>query len=104
MNSLPIACELTAAELQERRQTVLQKVRHSVMRVEELENGFAFFFSAEGEQFRQVADLVDLERRCCPFLRFQLTVEAGAAPLCLEITGPQGTKEFLLNTFDWRTS
>jgi hypothetical protein len=100
MNDLPIACDLTAAELQERRNTVLERVRRSVVDVKELEDGFAYSFSSEGEQLKELAGLIDLERRCCPFLRFRLTIEAGGGPFCLEITGPDGTKDFLRNTFD----
>lgn len=33
--------------------------------------------------------------QCCPFLRFQLTVEPGRGPIWLELTGPAGTREFV---------
>ena len=97
---LPIACELTSAELQERRATVLARVRRSVERVEEVKNGFAFFFSSDGDRFKELANLIDLERRCCPFLRFSLTVEPGGGQLIVEITGPEGTREFLKGLFE----
>jgi hypothetical protein len=100
MNDLPIACELTSAELQQRRETVLPAVRRSVERVEEIKNGFAFFFSPDGDRLKELANLIDLERRCCPFLRFTLTVEAGGGQLILEITGPEGTREFLKDLFE----
>ena len=97
---LPIACNLTAPELQERRRTVLQKVRSAVVEVRELENGYAYSFPSAGDWLVEVAGLIDLERQCCPFLRFQLTVEQNDGPLWLEMTGPAGTKEFLADTFD----
>lgn len=100
MDDLPIACELTSAELQQRRTTILEKIRHSVVEVTELENGFAYSFSPAGEQFKELTGLIDLERRCCPFLRFHLIVEPGGGPFCLEITGPEGTKDFLANIFN----
>ena len=43
---------------------------------------------------------VDLERRCCAFLRFELTVEPGGGPVWLELTGPPGTREFLQAELD----
>lgn len=95
--NLPIACSLTSAELQERRRTVLQQVRSAVVETMELENGYAY--SIPGEWFAEVARLIDLERQCCPFLTFSMTVAAGNGPIRLELTGPEGTKEFLEATF-----
>jgi len=97
---LPIACTLTAPELQERRRTVLQKVRSAVVEVRELENGYSYSFPSAEDWLVEVAGLIDLERQCCPFLRFQITVEENGGPLWLEMTGPPGTKEFLASTFD----
>jgi hypothetical protein len=98
--SLPVACSLSSAELQERRSTLLQKVRSGVVEVRELEDGYAYSFPSEGEWLRRLADLIDLERQCCPFLRFRITVEANVGPMWLELTGPVGTKEFLTSTFN----
>lgn len=98
--SLPIACSLTAPELQERRTTVLQKVRRAVVEVKELEDGYAYTFPSAGEWLSEVAGLIDIERQCCPFLRFRLTVEENDGTLLLEMTGPEGTKDFLASTFN----
>ena len=94
--NLPIACTLTSAELQERRRTVLQQVRSAVVETVELENGYAF--SIPVAWFAEVANLIDLERQCCPFMTFNMKV-AGDGPLRLELTGPEGTKQFLETTF-----
>src|SRR4030095_7907516 len=98
MSSLPIACSLTSAELQKRRRTVLETLRGAVLEVEELADGFAYSFSAEGDRFPELAAMIELERQRCPFLQFRVTVAAGHGPLTLEITGPDGTKDFLLST------
>ncbi|HJZ80595.1 MAG TPA: hypothetical protein VKD91_09620 [Pyrinomonadaceae bacterium] len=104
MNNLPIACNLTAAELQERRRSVLERLRDAVVEVKEVSNGFVYSFTAEESRCRELADMIDLERQCCPFLEFQLTVSGAGGPLRLEITGPDGTKDFLSSTFEWRPS
>lgn len=98
--SLPIACSLTSAELQERRSTLLQKVRSAVVEVKELDGGYAYSFPSANEWLQELAGLVDLERQCCPFLRFRITVEANGGPLWLDLTGPEGTKQFLVSTFN----
>jgi len=97
--SLPIACSLTDSELQERRRVVLEKVRSAVVEVRELEDGYAYSFPSGGERLSELAQLVDLERQCCPFMRFCVTVESDNGPIWLEMTGPEGTKEFLATTF-----
>ena len=97
---LPIACSLTAPELQERRAVVLQKVRAAALEVKENENGFAYRFPSDGSLLADLSTLIQLEHQCCPFLRFSLIVEAGdGRPIWLELTGPPGTKEFLASNF-----
>lgn len=101
--SVPVACLLTAPELQERRRTVLQKFRSAVVEIKELEGGYSYRLPADDEWLLELAHLVNLERRCCPFLSFNISVEPSGAPLVLEITGPAGTKEFLETTFNLDT-
>ena len=97
--SLPISCSLTDFELQERRRDVLQKARRAVVDVRELENGYAYSFSAADECLTELAQLINLERQCCPFLRFCITVLPDNGAIWLEMTGPEGAKEFLAATF-----
>lgn len=87
------------AELQERRRSVLAKVRAAVAQVTDLDNGFIYQFKTDGELIPELANLIQLEHQCCPFLTFRLTVEAGAGSVLLEMTGPEGTKEFLAEIF-----
>jgi hypothetical protein len=95
-NELPIACTLTEAELRERRKEVLSRL--TIADVSELENGYVYRFPAGS--ISELAFLIDLERQCCPFLTFRLTVEPGATGISLEITGPAGSKEFLREVFN----
>lgn len=96
---LTVTCRLTDAELQERRRTILNAVRESVLETVETEAGFAYRFPSDATFISQLATLVELERQCCPFLRFRLTVEEADGPIWLELTGPEGTKEFLASLF-----
>ena len=99
-SSLPVACSLTDAELQERRRDILQKLRSAVAEVLETEDGYVYQFPSKGVAMTELANMVELEHDCCPFLKFRLTVEPGDAPIRLEITGPQGTKDFLAEIFN----
>ena len=95
MKELPIACELTPKEMEERRQGLLPGLlAHAQERIA-LADGFRWRFVAGSELLAAVVQAIDLERRCCRFLRFELTVEPDAGPVWLEVTGPKGTAEFL---------
>ena len=98
--TLPIACSLTDAALQERRRDVLQKVRNAVIETRELEDGYSYQLPASEEWLAELAHLVNLERQCCPFLRLRITVEPDNGPFWLELTGPPGTKDSLATTFN----
>jgi hypothetical protein len=102
--SPPIACTLSDTELRERRETVLQNIRSAVSGVKEIENGYAYEFLSNGDLIMEMAHLIDLEHRCCPFLKFQLTIEPGEGGVRLDLTGPEGTKDFLSEVFNgcWR--
>lgn len=95
MAELPVACSLTQPELAERRAGVLAAVRRSQEEVRWLPDGVALRFAAEPGALAMLAAFIELERRCCAFLRFRLTVEPGAGPVWLELTGPPGTRDFL---------
>ncbi len=95
VSDLPVACSLTEPELQERRSAVLQKVGRAVLETVEVENGYAYRFPSDDEWLGELINLVRLERRCCPFLAFKISVEAGGGAVWLELTGPSDTKEFL---------
>ena len=103
-DSVPVACLLTAPELQERRRSVLQKFRGAVIEIKELESGYSYSLPADDEWLLELANLVNLERRCCHFLSFAVMVKPSGATIMLEITGPAGTKEFLEATFNLDTS
>lgn len=92
---LPIACNLSESALAERRSGLLAELRGHRQEVRWLPNGAAFRYLATPDVLTAITEFVRLESQCCPFLRFQLTVEPGGGPLWLELTGPPGTREFL---------
>jgi hypothetical protein len=95
----PVACTLTDAEMRERRRTILDGFRDAALDVLSLPLGYAYRFAPTSEVLARVVHLVDLERRCCPFLTFRIIVEAGNQPICLEITGPPEAKAVIADFF-----
>lgn len=100
-SELPIACTLTDKELQIRRENVLRKVADSLAGYEELENGFSYRFPADDAVLQDLITVINLERKCCPFLSFRLTVESQSDYVSLELTGQEGTKETVESLFNW---
>jgi hypothetical protein len=100
MISTPIACTLTDAALRKRRAGILTRMAGAVRERRDLAEGIAFRFDADGGTLAQLAEVIDLERQCCAFLRFRLTVEPEGGPVWLEMTGPEGTREFVTALFE----
>jgi hypothetical protein len=102
----PLVCNigaLTAAQ-QERHQKLGRLLRSAVVEKAALENGYVVGLDlgrlpvdSAGAPFCvvEVAEWVDLESRCCPFLSFGIEVEAKRKTVQLRLTGGRGVKPFL---------
>lgn len=98
---LPLACRMDALDGSERRRHagLFGDLASQVSGIQELPDGFAFDFPSDRPVFLELAEWVTLERRCCPFLSFELVVDNGGAPVTLRLTGRPGVKEFLRHEF-----
>ncbi|HEX8734849.1 MAG TPA: hypothetical protein VF721_05955 [Pyrinomonadaceae bacterium] len=97
--TLPVACTLTDAEFREREQQILQKLMQAVLERKALADGYGFRFASDDDLLREITEMIILERKCCPFLDFKITLESGNGDIRVEITGAEGTKEFIAATF-----
>jgi hypothetical protein len=98
---IPVACYLTDRELQARRRNFLDKIAKSLLDAAELENGFRYRFPLTDSILPDLANIIELERKCCPFLNFKLVLEAGSDFVSLELTGAEGTKEIIKSLLGW---
>ena len=96
---LPIACSLNESELRERRRTILVFTQKDVVDTVSISNGYRYEFTANAGVLAKLADLVNLEHECCRFLTFRIIVEAGDAPIRLEVTGPPEAKKMIADFF-----
>lgn len=103
MNTVPVACSLSSEELRQRRDGVLAKLAQAIQSTQERKEGYLYQFAPTEEILELLFHTVNLERQCCPFLRFQVTLEPGGGPIWLELTGPEGTQDFISSLFDFST-
>ena len=94
----PITCKLTTPELQKRKATVIAELKALILDKKELSNGYGYEFEGTNENLDKLNTFIKTERMCCDFFTFQLTVEEDKA--LLNITGPEGAKEFLKEEID----
>lgn len=57
----------------------------------QLPDGYAFRF--EPDAVEAVARFIANERKCCPFISFELSLAPESGPVWLRMTGPVGTRE-----------
>jgi len=94
---VPIACRLDALTPAERtRQAALRhEVTAAVAGIDEMADGYRLRFADDPAVLGRLAEWIPLERRCCPFLSFEIVWPAGAVGPALVLRGRPGVKEFL---------
>ena len=91
----PIACTLGPAAIRARREDLLGGLVRDAEERLEVPNGYRIRFASDDDVLRRIAGVVAVERQCCRFLRFQITLDPDGGPVWLEFTGPPGAREFL---------
>lgn len=96
MTEHPLFCNLDAftPEDRTRHEMLSQQWRHSLQSIVELERGYGLRFEPTSEMFMLLAELITLERQCCPFFHFELVLEP-AGPLWLRLLGSDEVKQLL---------
>ena len=95
MEILPVACTLSREELEREAGGLMPGLLERAPVTTSLTNGVRLEFSRAAGVLRDITDVIERERQCCRFLQFVLTVPPGDGPFQLDITGPEGTREFL---------
>jgi hypothetical protein len=98
--TLPIACTLSSETIAIRKADLLPGLAREAEAREDTAGGLRLRFHASLDNLQKIASVIDAERQCCRFLRFDLSVEADGGPVWLALSGPPGTKEFLAALLD----
>ncbi len=99
-----IACLLSEREAAIRGEELAVGLFTAVEEVAELPDGYAYRFSSDGSQPEPLLEFVAAERRCCPFLTFELAFAPHGGPLWLRLRGSPRVKAFIAEAFNARIS
>jgi hypothetical protein len=93
----PIACNMKALTSEQRKYLGqrAERVISAIASVRELNDGYAFHVDPLKASLMDVAQWLDLWRRCCPFYEFRIDYHAADGDVWLSVTGRPGVKEYL---------
>jgi hypothetical protein len=101
MNKPQLTCKLTTPELQQRKRTVIAELKALVKEKIETESGFKYRFDGSDATLDLLNSFIKTERLCCDFFVFTLTASNDAQSTWLELSGPEGTKEFIVHEIEF---
>ena len=99
----PIACDASALTSDEREhwvQDIAPKLYQQVQEIRELPNGWAWRLPSTPEALFLLAEELNVERLCCPFVTYTLEIEPNQGPFWLRMTGGEGVRTFLQMAFE----
>ena len=79
---------------------IVPKLYSAVQEIQELPNGWAWRLPSTPEILLLVAEDLNMERLCCPFVHYTLEIEPNQGPFWLRMTGSEGVKGFLRMAFE----
>jgi len=96
-----LACHLQAIRAADRLRyhDLNKRLRTALQERSELPDGYAFHLDSQVMSLPELAEWISLERLCCPFFSFQLTVSGTQTGWLLKLTGPEGVKALLQTEF-----
>ncbi|MEL6405951.1 MAG: hypothetical protein AAFR81_16395 [Chloroflexota bacterium] len=93
MSKIPIICDLSALPDRDQHQQITASLFAQTITLTETDTGYQINLPIT--TLKLVADFIDGERRCCPFLHFEITVFPVADTLQLHIKGDSDAKALL---------
>lgn len=96
-----LSCKLTTPELQRRKKIVIAELKSQVLEKIETDQGFKYKFEGSDKMLDQLNSFIKTERLCCDFFVFNLTASSNTKFAWLELSGPEGTKDFIKHEIDF---
>jgi hypothetical protein len=99
-----IGCLLSERDYAIRSEELAGGLFAAVDEVVELPDGYAYRFSGGDSPLESLLEFIAAERRCCPFLSFEIAFEPHQGPLWLRMRGSPRVKSFIAETFQIGTA
>ena len=99
-----IACLLSERDYAIRSEELAGGLFAPVDEVVELPDGYAYRFAAAESSLDSLLEFITAERRCCPFLAFEIAFEPHGGPLWLRMRGSPRVKAFIAEAFNSRVA
>jgi hypothetical protein len=96
-----VSCMLTTPELQQRKKTVIAELKNQVLEKIETDKGFKYKFEGSDKILDLLNTFIKTERLCCSFFVFSLTASGDTHFAWLELSGPDGTKDFIKHEIEF---
>lgn len=90
-----LSCKLTSPELQQRKASVIAGLKKKLLSRKELKNGYLYRFEGSDEILDELLQFIKTERACSDFFVFNLSISGDKSEAFLEISGPEGVKDFI---------
>ena len=99
-----LTCNINGIPPQERARygQLAEALRHAIQKRRELPDGYAFQMDTRQISTDRLAEWIELERKCCPFFGFEIRWTPQNEAVWLNLSGPEGVKEFILQEFGLR--
>ena len=99
-----IGCLLSERDYAMRSEELANGLFATVDEVVELEDGHAYRFAGGDSLLESLLEFIAAERRCCPFLSFEIAFEPHGGPLWLRMRGSPRVKAFIAEAFNSRVA
>lgn len=96
-----LSCKLTTPELQQRKKIVIAELKNQVLEKTETDKGFKYKFNGSDKMLDLLTSFIKTERLCCSFFVFNLTASSDNSFAWLELSGPEGTKDFIKHEIEF---
>ena len=99
-----IACLLSERDYAIRSEELASGLFAAVEEVVELPDGYAYQFAGADSLVESLLEFIAAERRCCPFLGFEIAFAPHGGPLWLRMRGSPRVKAFIAEAFNSRVA
>jgi hypothetical protein len=90
-----IACALTDPEERRAREAEVGDLFQTCQTVTELPDGYQVRFAGTDAAFAQLCAFLRVERHCCPFFTFELSLAPDLGPITLSLRGSPAIKDYV---------